>query len=92
MQLGTAFICFEEDGSAYVWAEKSGKLEKREVTLGDYNMMTDCYAVLDGLTENDYIAFPDGELCVAGAKTTREAGAGEDDQATDIVEGEVVQP
>lgn len=92
LQLGTAFICFEEDGSAYVWAEKSGKLEKREVTLGDYNMMTDCYAVLDGLTENDYIAFPDGELCVAGAKTTREAGAGEDDQATDIVEGEVVQP
>lgn len=92
LQLGTAFICFEEDGSAYVWAEKSGKLEKREVTLGDYNMMTDCYAVLDGLTENDYIAFPDGELCVAGAKTTREASAGEDDQATDIVEGEVVQP
>ena len=29
------FLCYNEDGSAFVWAEKGGKLEKRAVTLGE---------------------------------------------------------
>ena len=68
--ISSAFICFEEDGSTYVWAEKRGKLEKRTVTVGEYNYMTDTYEILEGLTEEDYIAFPDGVLCVEGASTT----------------------
>ena len=70
LQVGSAYICYEEDGSAYVWAEKSGKLEKRAVTLGDYNAMTDSFTVLEGLSESDYIAFPDAELCAEGVSTT----------------------
>ena len=66
------FICYEEDGSTYVWAENGrGKLEKRPVELGEYNEMTDIYYVLQGLAETDYIAYPDPELCHNGAPTTR---------------------
>lgn len=67
-----SFLVFEEDGSASVWAERRGKLEKRTVTLGEYNPMADTYEILDGLTEEDYIAFPDPELCKDGAPTTHE--------------------
>lgn len=75
LQLGSAFLCYDEDGTIYVWAEGKNGLEKRVVTLGEYNMATDCYEILDGLTEQDYIAFPDPELCREGVPTTREKPA-----------------
>jgi len=68
-----AFIAYEEDGTAYVWAENRGKLEKRTVTLGEMNGMMGTVEILDGLTEEDYIAFPDMELCQEGVATTRTA-------------------
>lgn len=69
--ISSAFICYEEDGSTYVWAENKGKLEKRTVTVGEYNFMNDTQEILEGLTEEDYIAFPDPEVCIEGAPTTR---------------------
>ena len=72
-----AFVCYEDDGSAYVWAENGKKLEKRSVTLGQMNDMTGTVEILEGLTENDYIAFPDPELCVEGAPTTHDQVARE---------------
>ena len=75
--ISSAFICYDEDGSTYVWAESRGKLEKRKVELGDYNMMADLQEITSGLTEEDYIAFPDYELCVEGAPTTHEQIAAE---------------
>ena len=83
VSIPSSFICYDEDGSNYVWAENSGKLERRTVVLGDYNMMLDTYQVLEGLTEEDYIAFPDPELCQPGAATTHDAPAAEE------TEGEV---
>ena len=77
LPLSSAFICFEDDGSAYVWAEKKGKLEKRTITVGEYDETTDTYDVLDGLTLDDYIAFPDEQLCRNGAPTTHEMTASE---------------
>ena len=82
VSVSSAFICYEEDGSAYVWAENRNKLEKRVVILGEYNFMNDTMEVLEGLTEEDYIAFPDMELCQVGVPTTHdqvseEAGEGE---------------
>ena len=74
MPIGSAFVCYEEDGSAFVWAERKGKLEKRTVTLGEYNPMTDAQEILSGITANDYIAFPE-ELCREGVPTTREQPA-----------------
>ena len=82
INISGAFICHNEDGSAYVWAEKRNKLEKRTVTLGEYNPMQDTYQVTEGLTEEDYIAFPDEQLCQEGAPTTH-------DQVVQETEGEV---
>ncbi len=53
------YIAYEDDGGAFVWAENGdGKLEKRVVTLGLYDEMTDAYEIVDGLDLTDYIAFP----------------------------------
>lgn len=71
--ISSAFIAYDEDGTTYVWADKNGKLEKRVITLGEYNMMNDTYEILSGLTDDDFIAFPDFELCVEGAPTTKVA-------------------
>lgn len=71
--ISMAFIAYEEDGTPYVWAESRGKLEKRTVTLGGVNDMMGTVEVLEGLTEEDYIAFPDAELCREGVSTTRTA-------------------
>ena len=72
-----AFVSYEEDGTPYVWAEKRGKLEKRAVTLGEMNDMMGTVEILEGLAEEDYIAFPDESLCRTGAATTRSAPAEE---------------
>lgn len=71
------FLCYNEDGSAYVWAEKGSKLEKRSVTLGEYDPMTDVQKITDGLSLEDYIAYPDPELCRPGAPTTHDQPARE---------------
>ena len=71
ISISSAFIAYDQDGTACVWADNSGKLEKRTVSLGQYNMMNDTYEILSGITEEDYIAFPDADLCVEGAPTTK---------------------
>ena len=77
--ISLAFICYNDDGTAYVWAENTrGKLEKRIITLGAPNDMMGTVSVIEGLTEIDYIAFPDGELCQEGAPTTHEVAAVDD--------------
>ena len=60
----------QEDDGAYVWAENAkGYIEKRKVELGEYdeNMMR--YEILSGLTEDDYIAYPE-ERVKEGMKVT----------------------
>ena len=53
------YLVMEDDGSAYVWAAgDKDKLEKRAVTLGVYDENTDSYEIVDGLSEDDCIAFP----------------------------------
>ena len=77
--LSMAFLCYDDEGNPYVWAENSrGKLEKRMVTLGAPNDMMGTISIIDGLTETDYIAFPDGELCKEGAPATHEVVTAED--------------
>ena len=72
VRISGAFLCYNEDGSTYVWAEDRGKLEKRTVVLGEYDPMQDLYQITEGLSMEDYIAFPDPELCVEGAPTTHD--------------------
>jgi len=86
-----SFICYEEDGvTAYVWAENGTRLEKRTVTLGEIDPMTGTVEILEGLTEDDYIAFPDPSLCKEGAPTTHEYVVPEEPEADMPAEGGVV--
>lgn len=58
-----SYFINDTEGKPWVWAQNSkGKLEKRSVTLGEYNTETDTYPVTDGLTAEDYIAYPDESL------------------------------
>lgn len=64
------YYIMQEDDGAYVWAENAkGYIEKRKVELGEYdeNMMR--YQILSGLTEDDYIAYPE-ERVKEGMKVT----------------------
>ncbi len=70
LSISQSFVCYEEDGSPYVWAENRNKLEKRSVTLGQTDDMAFTVEILEGLTEEDYIAFPDETLCRPGVSTT----------------------
>lgn len=79
IELPASFIN-DADSSPWVWAQSSsGKLEKRSLTLGDYNAELDTYLVTDGLTAADYIAFPDetlkaGMTCVTYDESTFDPG------------------
>ena len=58
--------------TAAVWAENgSGKLERRNVTLGMFDGMTGCYEILSGITAEDYLADPANPGSVAGASVSR---------------------
>lgn len=91
------YLCYDEaeegeESQAYVWAANSkDRLEKRYVTLGSYDEMMMTYEILDGLTVEDYIAFPD-ETCVSGAGATQNRAEAtpitEDPNATGDIWGE----
>ncbi len=78
--ISAAFIVYDEAGNPFVWAEKRGKLEKRPVETGEYDPMNDTMPILSGLTEDDYIAFPDETVCQEGAPTTHSAPAEEPEE------------
>lgn len=53
------FYLVDIEEEPYVWASDSkDKLEKRSVTLGEYDEELAKYQILEGLTKNDCIAFP----------------------------------
>lgn len=63
-----------EGDKTYVWAaaSDSARLEKREVTTGDYDEFTDEYLISSGISKTEYIAWPDSD-CAAGAPVTTES-------------------
>ncbi|MBQ8305208.1 MAG: efflux RND transporter periplasmic adaptor subunit [Blautia sp.] len=53
------FIADAETDSPYVWAASDkNRLEKRPVVLGEYDENLEEYEILEGLSEDDRIAFP----------------------------------
>lgn len=68
------------ESEPWVWAQgKNGKLEKRDVTLGEYLEDMDTYYIEDGLEITDYITFPEdmleeGMTCVTYDEATFEEG------------------
>ena len=81
-----AYYLNELDAEPWVWAANAkDKLEKRTVVLGNYDIEMDTFEVLDGLTLEDYIAYPN-EGYKAGNKvryTDEEALPEEDGVITD---------
>lgn len=86
--ISMAFLAYEADGTPYVWAENRGRLEKRVVTLGEVNDMTGLVSVLEGLSPEDYIAFPDAEICREGTATTHSVPVEEEAQLPDTAAAE----
>lgn len=72
------------DSKPYVWTEDNkGKLEKRDVTLGEYNEETYQYEIQSGLEESDYIAFPQDFLEEGMKATHEESETISDEESTD---------
>lgn len=68
-----SYYIVQDDKDSFVWAESLTKrLEKRKVTLGEYDEELDQYQITEGLAEDDYIAFPTDSL-KEGIRTTRNA-------------------
>ena len=60
----------DADTSPYVFAEGSDeRLEKRSVTLGEFDDMLYEYQIVSGLTADDYIAFPEEGMAEGSATT-----------------------
>ncbi len=84
-----------EDGKTYVWADNgSGRIEKREVTIGDTDPDNADCQVTDGLTKSDRIAYP-SEQFEPGLKTTensQEATVPKIEGADNDAGGEMLTP
>ena len=68
--LNEAFIA-GLDKEPYVWAEKDGALEKREVVLGAYDEEMMQYKIEKGIDSGDYVAYPQ-DFLEEGTKTTHD--------------------
>lgn len=57
------YYIVQDDGDPYVWAANSrNQIEKRTVTLGEYDEDQEKYEILSGLSADDYIAFPNDSI------------------------------
>lgn len=57
------YYIIEENGESFVWAtNKKDKLEKRKIKIGEKDEELGEYQILEGLTEDDYIAIPQDGL------------------------------
>lgn len=83
-----AWYINDAEESPWVWAQDDkGFLEKRSVTLGEYDEMMETYVVTGGLTTEDFVAFPDeglseGMTCVPYDESAFNDGTGSSDGST----------
>ena len=72
--LPAMYIAHDQEGS-FVWAKsEKDTLEKRLITLGDYDSDTDSYEITSGVAKTDSIAFPSENL-LPGMPTTTDVSA-----------------
>ncbi len=81
--IGDYYIVDADTENPYVWAADSkGRLEKRSVILGQHDDDLSEYEIVDGLTEDDSIAFPSDTL-VEGM-TAKDISEMESDESLDL--------
>lgn len=86
--LPSYYICLDEK-EPYVWAtDKKERLEKRTISLGNYDETTDEYEIVSGLSPEDFIAFPE-ETLEEGMNCSMFSGSSED--MSDGASGDMIQ-
>lgn len=81
------FYILNPDSAPYVWAENAdGIIEKRSVELGEYDKDMGEYEIKSGITEDDFIAYPEDRI-TEGMEVTYTSnssqGGGDDEAALD---------
>jgi len=66
------YLVEDEDGF-FAWADDGGKLEKRSVTVGAFDDMMYMYEIVDGISLEDYIAYPEEGLTEGQPTVKQEA-------------------
>ncbi len=84
------FMIVDSDTMPYVWADNgNGKLEKRNVVLGEYDKERSQYEITSGLSQSDWITFPENNLEEGDVTLKSEAGKmGSVNPQTDEAESE----
>ena len=63
LMLDASYVFGSEEEGFFVWAANGNdKIEKRRVTVGEFDEFLYQYEILDGLTAEDRIAFPDDSV------------------------------
>lgn len=65
------YLMSDESGNSSVWVSENGRLKKRTVETGEMDEMTSQVEITSGLSQDDYIAWPD-ESYTEGMKTITE--------------------
>lgn len=62
--LDASYICMtQSDGAYFVWgANKSDKITKLFIEIGEFDANLNCYQILSGLSKTDRIAFPNEDI------------------------------
>ena len=87
LRLMELFIVTEGEGAPFVWMDQDGKLVRQSVTLGAYDEEAMEYEILDGITAESRIAFPDPSLS-EGMATADMADMAYEEGGEEFVEGE----
>ena len=87
--LDASYLVGSEDEGFYVWAaDKHDKLEKRTVKAGSFDETLNRYEITDGLSPEDYIAFPADDL-QEGAPVVKNDTISEDNNNSGIDIGDM---
>ena len=58
-----SYYLMEENGEYYIWKKTSeDTITKAKLQVGEYDEMMDSYEITDGLTKEDFIAFPEDRI------------------------------
>lgn len=89
----SSYYIVQDGDKAYVWAANDkDRLEKRSITLGEWDEELDEYQILEGLAASDYIAIPSDTLKEGLAVTKYDDASFGGGEAGMMDEGDVIYP
>ncbi len=83
--LNPSYILNFDKPNPYVWAESSNKtIEKRTIEIGEFDENSGSYQIKSGITEEDYIAFPEDRI-TQGMETLCSVGMNNNSEDEDMI-------